>query len=203
MLRITNLSNAMQKRTLRVLHGQTQATPYAGVLDARLRNTDGSFRAPLAADTPVNSGLTRSANAFVYQGGLLPGTVMVKSAGEAFVVANGANTTVQPFGLLGNFVGGTLDDLKDSNEIGVWFGPGSVYEVLFPAFNDTGLAAAYAAATASSAEAGTTAAQAGRVLLWAGADGRLTSTSPGGTAVPVAELIERRSAAVIQIKLLV
>lgn len=203
MLRIRNLSNAMQKRTLRVLHGQTQATPYAGTLDPRLRNTDGSFRVPAATDTPANSGLTRTAAAFTLQGGLVPGTVMVKSAGEAFVVANGANTTVQPFGLLANFVGGTLDDLQDANEIGVWYGPGSVYEVLFPAFNDTGMAAAYATATASTAEAGTTAAQAGRVLLWAGADGRLTSTSPGANAIPVAELVERRSAAVIQIKLLV
>ena len=206
MLRITNLSNAMQKRTLRVLHGQTQATPFAGVLDARLRNTDGSFRAPLNGDTPANSGLTRTANAFTFQGGLLPGTVMVKSAGEAFVVANGANTLVHPFGLLGNFVGGTIDDLKDSNEIGVWYGPGSVYEVLYPAFNDAGgdgtsMATAYANSTAAAVEAGTT--PAGRVLLYAGVDGRLTNFGTPGNRVAVAELMEFRSKAVIQVKLLV
>lgn len=195
MLRITNLSNAMQKRTLRVLHGQTQATPYAGTLDATLRNTDGSFRAPLSGDAIANSGLARTANTYTLQGGLVPGTVMVKTLGEAFVPANGAAAAAPvPFGLLANFVGGTLDDLQDSNEIGVWYGPGSVYEVLFPAFDDTGLAAAYTA----------TATAAGRapVLLYAQADARLGSTQPAG-APAVAQLIERRSAGVIQIKLLV
>ena len=189
MLRIRNLSNAMQKRTLRVLHGQTQATPYAGTLDARLRNTDGSFRAPLSTDGIPQSGLARTANAFTLQGGLVPGTCMAKAAGEAFVVHNGANT-VKTFGLLANFVGGTLDDLQDSNEIGVWYGPGSVYEVLFPAFDDTGLPAAYAAATAGVPQ-----------LLYAQPDGRLGVTV--STGIAVAELIERRSAGVIQIKLLV
>ena len=196
MLRIRNLSNAMQKRTLRVLHGQTQATPYAGTLDPRLRNADGSFRAPLGGDAAVNSGLVRAAapggNAFTLQGGLVPGTVMVKSAGEAFVVGT-ATAGVTPFGLLANFVGGTLDDLQDSNEIVVWYGPGSVYEVLFPAFDDTGLATAYSNANASA----TLAPQ----LLYCQPDGRLGVTVTTGT--PVAQLIERRSAGVIQIKLLV
>lgn len=193
MLRITNLSNAMQKRTLRVLHGQTQATPYAGTLDATLRNADGSFRAPLNGDAIANSGLARTANTFTFQGGLIAGTVMVKTLGEAFVPHNGANNVV-PFGLLGNFVGGTLDDLKDSNEIGVWYGPGSVYELLFPAFDDTGLAAAYAATASAATRA--------PVLLYPQVDGRLGITaSPTGAAV--AQLVERRSAAVIQVKLLV
>jgi hypothetical protein len=182
----------MQKRTLRVLHGQTQATPYAGTLDATLRNVDGSFRAPLSGDAIANSGLARTANTFTLQGGLVPGTVMVKTLGEAFVPATAAAGVV-PFGLLANFVGGTLDDLQDSNEIGVWYGPGSVYEVLYPAFDDTGLAAAYTA----------TATAAGRapVLLYPQADGRLGVTATTGQAT--AQLIERRSAGVIQIKLLV
>lgn len=192
MLRIRNLSNAMQKRTLRVLHGQTQATPYAGTLDARLRNADGSFRAPLSTDGVVNSGLARSANAFTLQGGLVPGTCMAKSAGESFVVHNGANT-IKTFGLLANFVGGTLDDLQDANEIGVWYGPGSVYEVLYPAFDDTGLAAAYASANTTGAGL--------PVLLYAQPSGLLGVTV--ATGLPVAELVERRSNAVIQIKLLV
>lgn len=196
MLRIRNLSNAMQKRTLRVLHGQTQATPYAGTLYAGLRNTDGSFRAPLNADTALQSGVARTANAFTLQGGLVPGTVMVKTAGESFAVHNGVGgavgTAVRPFGLLANFVGGTLDDLQDSNEIGVWYGPGSVYEVLFPAFDDTGLAAAYAAAGGGTP-----------VLLYAQTNGLLGATNPGGNSVAVGELIERRSNAVIQVKLLV
>jgi hypothetical protein len=125
---------------------------------------------------------------------------MAKHTGETFVPHNGA-VNIRPFGLLGNFVGGTIDDLKDSNEIGVWYGPGAVAEVLFPAFNDAGLAAAYAAATAGVP-----------VLLYSGVDGRLccdsSTTALGGIAnatnqIAVAELIERRSNAVIQIKLLV
>jgi hypothetical protein len=117
---------------------------------------------------------------------------MAKSAGESFVVHNGANT-IKTFGLLGNFVGGTLDDLKDSNEIGVWYGPGSVYELLYPAFDDTGLAAAYAAVNTTGAGL--------PQLLYAQPSGLLGITV--ATGLPVAELIERRSAAVIQIKLLV
>src|SRR4051812_16174331 len=117
MLKVRNLSNVMQKRLIRPLYAHTQATPYAAVLDPSLRNVDGSFRAPLAADTlPV----ARSANAFTLQGGLVPGTVMVKAAGEGMVVAPGGTGAIQPFGLLANFVGGTLDDLQDNNEIGVW-----------------------------------------------------------------------------------
>jgi len=193
MLRITNLSNAMQKRTLRVLHGQTQATPYAGTLNPALRNTDGSFRAPVAADvTPIDY----TANTFTYQGGLLPGMVMCRTQGESFMPHPGINT-VRPFGLLANFVGGTIDDLKDNNEIGVWYGPGSVYEVLIPAFDDTGLAAAYAAGGAGGPSAGVP------VLLYAQPTGLLGVTNTGGNQIPVAELIERRSNAVIQIKLLV
>jgi len=189
MLRITNLSNVFQKRTLRVKYGHTQATPYAGSLDASLRNSDGSFRKPLASDTLP---LARSADAFTLKNGLVPGTVMVKSAGEAFVVANGAAAAVRPFGLLANFVGGDMDDLKDNNEIGVWNGIDSVYEILSPAFDDTGLAAAYAAATPGVP-----------VLLYAGTDGRLVSVASPGSRIPVAELIERPSANKILVKLLV
>jgi len=117
---------------------------------------------------------------------------MVKSSGESFVVGTSV-ATVTPFGLLGNFVGGTLDDLQDANEIGVWYGPGSVYELLYPAFDDTGLAAAYTAASTSA----TLTPQ----LLYCQPDGRLGVTVTTGVAV--AQLIERRSNAVIQIKLLV
>lgn len=187
MLQVRNLSNVLQKRLIRPAYAQTQGYPYAAVLDASLRNTDGSFRAPLSTDTLP---LTRSANAFTLQGGLVPGTVVVKGAGEAVVVASGANAAEQPFGLLANFVGGTLDDLKDANEVGVWRGVDSTYELLAPAFNDTGLAAAYASATPGNP-----------VKLYAGTDGRLTSSSPGGSAIVVAHLIERTSAAKIVIDL--
>lgn len=189
MLRITNLSNVFQKRTLRVKYGHTQATPYAGSLHPSLRDASGSFRKPISTDTLP---LARSADAFTHKGGLVPGTVMVKAEGESFVVANGANAAVRPFGLLANFVGGELDDLKDNNEIGVWNGVDSVYEVLAPAFDDTGLAAAYAAATAGVP-----------VLLYARPNGLLGAEGTPGNRLPVAELIERPSASKILVKLLV
>jgi hypothetical protein len=194
-----------QKRTIRPLYGQTQAYPYAATLDPRLRNADGSFRAPVNADTAANSGLARTASAFLFQSGLVPGTVMVKAGGEAMVVHNGA-ANVQPFGLLANFVGGTLDDLQDNNEIGVWRGPDSVYELLFPAFDDTGMAAAYAATSGATSAAGS------NILLYAGADGRLTIAantvgySGGNVAagqVAIARLIERVSSAKITIELMI
>jgi len=187
MLQVRNLSNVFQKRLIRPLYAHTQATPYAAVLDASLRNTDGSFRAPLATDTLP---LTRSAAAFTLQGGIVPGTVMVKGAGESAVVASGANVAEQPFGLLANFVGGTLDDIKDENNIGVWRGPDSVFEILAPGFDDTGLAAAYAAATPGNP-----------VKLYAGVDGRLVYVATPGNRIPVAFLVERTSASKITIDL--
>lgn len=187
MLQIRNLSNVFQKRLIRPLYAHTQATPYAAVLDASLRNADGSFRLPVSTDTLP---LTRSANAFALQGGLVPGTVVVKGAGESVVVASGANAAEQPFGLLANFVGGTLDDLKDNNEVGVWRGPDSVWEILAPAFDDTGLAAAYASATAGNP-----------VKLYAGVDGRLVANASPGSRIVVAHLIERTSASKIVIDL--
>lgn len=190
MLQLRNLSNVFQKRLIRPLYAQTQATPWAGTLDPSLRNADGSFRPPLAADT---NPIARSADAFTLQGGLVPGTVLLKNDAEHFVVATGDDSELRPSGLLANFVGGTLDDLKDNNQVGVWYGPGSQFELLAPAWDDTGLAAAYAAATPGEP-----------VLLYATADGRL-GVRPGGNTsdVPVAELVERRSASVIHIKLLV
>lgn len=181
MLQIRNLSNAMQKRLIRPLYAHTQATPYAATLDPLLRNTDGSFRQPL--NTEVQGGMAaRTASAFVLQGGLVPGTCMVKNAGEAMLVHNGANTaTVHTFGLLANFVGGTLDDLKDNNEIGVWRGPDATFELLSPAWDSTGLSALYAAATAGSP-----------VEMCAGPDGRLLgfAAGGGGNREIVARLVE-------------
>lgn len=194
MLRVRNLSNVLQKRTLRPIYVNTQGTPYAGNLDPSFRNVDGSFRLPLSTDS---SPVARSANAYSLQGGLPAGLVMVKAAGDNFVVATGAATSERPFGLLANHVGGTLDELGDENTIGVWYGPGAVFELLAPAFNDTGLASAYAAATPGAP-----------VLLYAGADGRLAQASAlvGGNAtskIPVAELQERVSASRIIVKSLI
>lgn len=178
MIRARNLINVHQKRTLRALYAQTQATPYSGTLHPSLRNTDGSFRAPLSTDT---NPLARSAAAFLLQGSLIPGMVMTKSAGESFVVHNGV-AAVKPFGLLANFVGGTFDELGDENSIAVWRGPDSVWELLKPAWDDTSLAALYATASAG----------AGTVKLYAQPSGLLGATVPGSAtdADVVAHLIE-------------
>lgn len=187
MLRIRNLSNKYQKRLIRPLYAHTQATPYAATLHSALRDSTGGFRPPVSADTtPVDY----TANTFLLKGGLVPGTVMIKGPGETVLPARGGNVTDKPFGLLANFVGGELDDLGDEDYVGVWRGPDSVWELLAPAFDDTGLAAAYSGAAAG-----------GPVQLFAQPDGRLGSTNPGGSAVVVAELIERVSASRIIIDL--
>jgi hypothetical protein len=197
MLQVRNLSNVLQKRLIRPLYAHTQATPYASVLDATLRNTDGSFRAPLSGELvgSVAGGPTRAGNAFTLQGGLVPGTVMVKTVGEAMSVHPGGSTAVQPFGLLANFVGGTLDDLRDNNEIGVWRGPDSVFELLTPAWDDTGLAALYAGAVSGTP-----------VLLAPGNDGRLVGFANAaglGARIAAARLIERASASKIVVELVI
>lgn len=188
MQRIGKLSNKFQKRLIRPLYAQTQATPHAATLDPSLRNTDGSFRKPLAADSlPV----ARSADAYTLKNGLVPGTVMLQGPGDSMVVATGANSAaLRPFGLLANFVGGELDDLGDENPIGVWRGPDSLWELLAPAYDDTGLAAAYAASTAGNP-----------VPLYAGVDGRLVYNASPANRVLVAYLYERVNASRIVIDL--
>lgn len=185
----SNINLTAQKRLIRVVEGQTQATPYAGYLDSSLRNTDGSIRVPKSTDT---SPLTRSADAFTYQSSLTPGLVMVKTVGEQFTVASGANTKIRAYGLLAQWVGGTFDGVKQTNEIAVWQGVDSVYDLLAPAWDDTGLAAAVAAQTAGKAP-----------LLYAGTDGRLKYIETPEERVAVAEVIDRPSSSVLRIKLLV
>lgn len=189
MLRIGSLKNKYQKRLIRPLYAQTQATPYAAVLDASLRTAGGDFNLPGAA--------------FKLKSGLVPGTVMT-NLGDAVTVATGANpgagtgqTFPGPiaFGLLANFVGGELNDIGDENFVGVWRGPDSVYEILAPGFDDTGLSAAWSASTTGNP-----------VPLYSGADGRLTQATNLAGAVAgnrqvVAYLIERPSASRIVVDL--
>lgn len=183
----SNILLTAQKRLIRPAYAQTQGFPYAAYLDSSLRNSDGSIRVPQNTDTtPV----TRSAAAFTYEGSLVPGTVMVRTTGESACVAGGGTSAVQPWGLLANWIGGDFDDLGQNNEIGIWMGPDSVYDLLAPAWNDTGLAAAIAAASAGT-----------DVLLYAGTDGRLTYLSTPGSAVPVAKVIERWDNARLTIQL--
>lgn len=201
MLRIRNLSNQFEKRKIRPLYAQTQATPYAATLDASLRDSSGSIRLPLAADaTPLNRAIGTDTAAFTYKGGLPAGLCVAKAgAGEGIVIHNGAGA-VRTFGLLANNIGGELDDLGDENQVGVWRGPDAVFEILAPVFDDTSISTAYASATAGNP-----------VRLYAGRDGRLTATAPtltnadgAHTAVEadvVALLVERVSASRIVVDL--
>lgn len=189
MLRIRNLKNKYNKRLIRPLYAQTQATPYAAVLDSSLREADGTF--DFLGNTSVDP--------FLYKGGLVPGTVVVRK-GEAVSPAVGADTAaLRAFGLLANFVGGELDDLGDENFVGVWRGPDSVFEILAPAFDDTGLAAAWDTSIAGDLLTGTVAGL--PVPLYAGTDGRLKYLSSPGNREVVAHLIERPSASRIVVDL--
>jgi len=188
----SNILLTAQKRLVRPAYAQTQAFPYSATLDPSLRNSDGSVRVPLSSDTTPTYPLARSANAYTYQGSLIPGLVMVQTSSEQVCVANGANAAVQPMGLLGQWVGGTFDNVGQNNEVGIWQGPDSVYDLLAPAWNDSTVAAAVAAAGAGQ-----------QVLLYAGTDGRLTYVSSPGSQVPVARVMNRPSAARLTIQLLI
>lgn len=105
------LSNPAQKRTLRPLYAQHQATPWGGFLDPNL-NVDFD---------------------------ILPGTVMQRLYGEVFAPYTGAAGTV-PFGLSALFVAPRLgvNEVSSSGTglFTVWVGGDqAVFEVLAPAFD--------------------------------------------------------------------
>jgi hypothetical protein len=193
MLRLRFLSNKFQKRTIRVNYNQFRASPFAGSLDASLGASGSTFTSPYGG-------------AFTYQGGLVPGQVMVhdytsNTTDDVFQLATGSTDPVEtPFGLLANFVGGNLDELGDEAHIGVWNGFGSVYTLLAPAFNDGTVSTSNVANLASAAAAAT---PGNPVLLYACVDGRLGSLTSVTTQIPVAQLVSRDSAQVIRVRLLV
>lgn len=145
MLRLRYPSNKFQKRLLRAVYGHTQAYPYAVQLDPSYRSTDGLNTLVLPATTGTNTaaygGLSYTANPFTFQGGLVPNTVMVASGTGEFVRVASGLTGELPFGLLGNFVGGNMDELGDQNEVGVWRGFDGVFDLLLPGFDGVGITA--------------------------------------------------------------
>jgi len=191
------------------LYANTQATPYAATLytksdgSAGFRAADGSLQIPSGAYKAAGSG----ANS------VPAGIVLVRVKGtDQVTIATGA-VGERPFGLLANFVGGDLDEgfAGDSlqNQVGAWRGPDSTFEILAPAFGTI------AAPTVD----GTS----GNVYLYAGADGRLTTTpvtakpgtrsyanddavrntDDGVGSIPVARLIEVPSTSRIIVDLMV
>ncbi len=111
MYRVT-LANVSQKRTIRPLYAQTQATPWAGYLDP-------------------------SWNRLV---DIWPGMVMTKLANEVVTLAS--NTTHKPFGLAALWVapGAGIDEVRTAgtNNFTVWVSEGdNAFEILAPAFDTT------------------------------------------------------------------
>lgn len=192
MQRLKSLNEVFQKRLVRGEYAHHQATPYAVTLDPSLRNTDGSIRVPLAADTTP---LTRSANAFTLNNSLIPGLCLTRTVGEAVTVSTGITSVAErPFGLSANWVGGDYDDIGTENAIGCWMGPDATFTLLAPAFNATGLSAAFVAAQTTGVP----------VLLYAGTDGRLVyNGSPTGTQVAVARLIDFPATSRVIVQLIV
>ena len=197
MLRLQSLANVNRRRTLRALYAQTQGYPYAVALDSTV-------------DRTLTNPFTIAADAG--KAAIWPGMVAVKTVGETVKIA--AADTGRAFGLFANFVGGELNEIGTNgsapggSEVGVWRGPGSVYEVLAPVFVDTGLSAAAAA------EDG---AHANEVFLGPDATGRLKAQTLANTTPPTgddvtslassarssARLVKRLSANAIIIELLV
>lgn len=196
MQRLRNLSEIYQKRLIRGEYAHHQATPYNNPLDPSFFNTDGSIRIPLSSDTTP---LTRSAAPYTLNGSLVPGLCVTKTAGEAVAISTGSTTVAErPFGLLANWVGGDFDDIGPQNvgsgSVGTWRGPDATFTLLAPAFNSTGLSAAFTSAATTGVP----------VLLYAGTDGRLVYvSSPTGTQVAVARLIDFPAASRITIELIV
>lgn len=191
----SNIQLTAQKRLIRPVYAQTQGFPYAALLDPSLRNSDQTFRVPVGGDTvPFTRTAGAGGNAFTLNGSIVPGTVMTKTTGEyAALHPGGTAAAVQPWGLLGQWIGGTFDNLGLNNQIGIWMGPDSVYELLAPAWNDTGLQAALTANASTGVQ----------TLLYAGTDSRLVYNGSPGSAVAIARVIDRPSAARLLIQLVI
>jgi len=203
MLRLKNLANKYQKRTCRPLYANTQATPYAATLHVDPAGTNGFRTATGALRVPPKISGSAVTMAYVAANGnsIFPGSVLARVKGtEQVTVATGASAEV-PFGLLANFVGGDYDEgfSGDSlqNSVGVWRGPDSVFEILAPAFDP-----AITITDGTSLGTTVTSAATGESMLYAGSDGRLTTSQASG-AVAVARLIEKSSATRIVVELLV
>lgn len=178
MLRLTSLSNKYARRTLRALHAQTQAYPYP----ARLSST---------VDRSLTNPFTLTAHAG--KAAIWPGQVAEKLVGNVVQVQATGEATARPFGLFANFVGGSLSDIPaEDDNVGVWRGPGAVFEILAPAFVDTG------ASALAAAEAGTVATE---VFGVADATGRIAFDAGARANGDVVRLLARYSANAVEVEL--
>jgi hypothetical protein len=199
----SNILLTAQKRLVRPVYAQTQGFPYAAVLDPSLRDTSGNFRAPQAGDTAgatngtptpaANHALSYAATTFQLAGSVVPGTVMVKSGNGEYVTPHNGTTgaAVQPFGLLGQWLGGTFDGVGQTNQVGIWMGPDSVYDLLSPAWDTTSVTPQVTSQTAGQ-----------NVLLYSLTNGLLGYLASPGSAIPVARALSI-TGAVLRIQMLV
>ncbi len=196
----SNINVTSQKRLLRVVQGQTQATPTSGYLDPSLRNTSGGIQIPGVAtggETPAGYAapvpFTRKNAAFTFEGSLTPGLTLVKTAGENYAIGGGASGEVV-FGLLGQWVGGTFDGVKNTSNISAWQGPDSIYDILAPGFDPTGLSSAVSTENPK-----------GKVVsLTSGFDGRLTVVGEASTAnTQVVATVVEYTGSVLRIRLVI
>ena len=181
MLRLTNLANKYQRRTLRPLYAQTQAYPYDATLSSAFVRTT-----MFDSATP---------NAAVSKAAILPGLCAAKLVGETVTLSVDADG--RDFGLFANFVGGELSDIpSDFDKVGVWRGAGGIFEILAPVFSD-----ANAPATLAAAEDATAAKE---VYMNANAKGQLEAAAAGANVInDTARLVSSLSANAIIVELLV
>lgn len=178
MLRLTKLSNKFRRRTLRAQYAHTQGYPYAAILDSSFDRAAGQLLT--VADSKC---------------AIMPGSVAIKMGGESVTLSGLRGANDRAFGLFGNFVGGELDELGDNSEVSVWKGPGSVWQILKPAFDPTNVL------TDAAAETGATGTE---VYMDSAADGRLASAGTGyGDRNETARLLAAPSENTIIIELLV
>lgn len=183
MLRLTNLANKYQRRPLRVLYGQTQASPYDAQLSSAFSRTGG------AIEGTATTGITGAKAA------ILPGLVANKLVGETVTVSGAFASSNRAFGLFAQYVGGELTDIPtDFDRVGVWRGAGSVYELLAPVFSTTNLST-YAAAEDGAA--------ANEVYLESNAKGQLEANNGAHVINQTARLVNYLSANAIIVELLV
>lgn len=126
----SNIYLTAQKRLIRPVYGQTQATPYAAYLDENLFNAEGAFVVPASTATKP---IKRSAAVETYRESVMPATVLVRTKEEQVAPASGQEFET-PFGLLAQWVGGQFDNLKGTREVAAWYGPDSVFDILYPGF---------------------------------------------------------------------
>lgn len=182
MLRLgTDLSQIFTRRTLRVLYGQTQAYPYSANLDTAFDQTQGA----LSGGNAITGA----------KAAIFPGLVAIKKTADT-VTLSGAGASTRPLGLFADYVGGTLGTNFPSGwtNIGVWRGPGSVYELLAPSFDTTGLSALAAAEDGTSAN---------EVYLKSNAKGQLVGAAGAEAIANAGRLHNYLSANAIIVELLV